>query len=375
VSLSDSAAALLARIEAALAAAGGALPFADYMQMALNEPGLGYYHRRQSPIGPGGDFTTAPELGALFATALARGVVDLQQAFDLPAQVLELGAGSGALAADLLAACRRLGHPQVGYAILEPSAALAQDQRTRLAEEGAVVWLQRLPEAFSGVIVANEVLDALPVDCFVVREAGLMQRAVAGNAREGFRWVEIPAPVALQRRVAGIEAALGRTFEPGYASEWSPWLVPFVRSLAARLERGAIVFCDYGYERRDYYHPERSQGTLVCHARHRAHDDPFRAPGAEDISAWVDFEAVAEAALAAGLRVHTFETQTQFLVRHGLLEALTGAQQEAASTGIQVALARQAERLLLPGEMGTRFKVLVLVRARHDSDIPDDAST
>lgn len=357
--------ALLARIEAAIAANGGALPFADYMQMALNEPGLGYYHRRQAPIGPHGDFTTAPELGALFATALARAVIDLQQALSLPARVLELGAGSGALAADLLVACRRLGQPQGAYAILEPSAALAADQRERLAGEGAVTWLQRLPDAFNGVIVANEVLDALPVDCFVVRESGLMRRAVAGNAREGFHWVEIPAPATLQRRVAGIEAALGRALGPGYASEWSPWLAPFVRSLAARLERGAIIFADYGYERRDYYHPERERGTLVCHARHAAHDDPFRAPGAEDISAWVDFEAVAEAALAAGLRVQSYQTQTEFLIGNGLLEALSVAKEQAVSTAAHVTLVRQAERLLLPGEMGTRFKVLVLTRDGH----------
>lgn len=354
--------ALLERIEAAILAAGGALPFADYMQIALNEPGLGYYHRRQGPIGPGGDFTTAPELGALFASALARAVLSLQEELALPAAVLELGAGSGALAADLLAACRRLGRPQAGYAILEPSAALARDQRARLAGEEAVTWLERLPEAFRGVIVANEVLDALPVDCFVVREEGLMQRAVTGSAAAGFRWIEVPAPAPLARRVAAIEAALGRRLPPGYASEWSPWLVPFVRSLAARLEEGAIVFADYGYERRDYYHPERVEGTLVCHARHRAHDDPFHAPGAEDISAWVDFDAVAEAALAAGLEVRGFHTQTAFLVENGLLEALAAAQQGAGRTAAHVALLREAERLLLPGEMGTRFKVLVLAR-------------
>lgn len=359
--------ALLARVENAIATAGGALPFADYMQLVLNEPGLGYYHRRETPIGPRGDFTTAPELGALFATALARAVIALQEEFDLPPQVLELGAGSGALAADLLAACRRLGHPQAAYAILEPSAALAADQRERLGEEAAVAWLSRLPDVFRGVVLANEVLDALPVDCFVVRETGLRQRAVTGTASEGFRWVEIPAPPALARRVAGIEEALGRKLPYGYASEWSPWLGPFVRSVAARLEHGAIIFADYGYERRDYYHSERSQGTLVCHSRHRAHDDPFHAPGTEDISAWVDFDAVAEAALAAGLTVHTFATQTQFLMNHGLLEALAAAQQGATSTAAHLALVREAERLLLPGEMGTRFKVLILARSRSEA--------
>jgi SAM-dependent MidA family methyltransferase len=158
------------------------------------------------------------------------------------------------------------------------------------------------------------------------------------------------------------EERLGRRFEPDYCSEYSPWLPGFIRALAERLEAGMILFADYGYERRDYYHPERSTGTLVCHSRHRAHDDPFHAPGLEDVSAWVDFEAVAEAGLAAGLEVRYFRTQTQFLLENGLLEALAGAQAESAREVDRLRLAQEAERLLLPGDMGTKFKVLALGR-------------
>jgi SAM-dependent MidA family methyltransferase len=183
---------LLALIEAAIMASGGALPFSDYMQRVLNEPGLGYYHRRGSPIGVAGDFTTAPEMGGLFGRALARAVVDELQAIS-SAEVLELGAGTGALAAQLLQACRELGHPIERYRILEPSAGLQADQRARL-EGWPVEWLERLPTRLRGVCVANEVLDALPVECFAVRREGLMRRMVTGSASGGFEWAEVPAP-------------------------------------------------------------------------------------------------------------------------------------------------------------------------------------
>lgn len=351
---------LLSLLEADIQAAGGALPFPDYMQRVLNEPGLGYYHRRAGIFGASGDFVTAPELGALFARALARAVIAELQAADA-SEVLELGAGSGALAAELLSECAALGRPISRYSILETSTSLRADQATRL-KGAAVTWLSTLPQAFRGVVIANEVLDALPVECFAVRSQGLMRRVVAGSASAGFRWSEVPAPAPMLAAVRRLEAQLGRAFPEGYCSEYSPWLPAFVRSIASRIEAGAILFADYGYERRDYYALERSQGTLICHSRHRAHDDPFHLPGLTDISAWVDFEAVAEAATAAGLSVRAYQTQTQFLLENGLLEALATAEGAAPGELARVKLAQEAERLLLPGDMGTRFKVLTLGR-------------
>ena len=332
------------------------MSFERYMERALYEPELGYYNNSSTKFGPQGDFVTAPELSPLLAEALARQLAAVLRPLHRPV-VFELGAGTATLAVTLAYALRELG-VRARYWILEPSPELRDRQRQRCAAAGVQVrWLDRLPDAaFDGVVVANEVVDAFPVNCFVKR-AGEVRPMGVGWAGNGFGWVEGSVDAGLTRRVALLESRLGTSLPNGYRSEFSPRLPTWLRALAAALRRGAVFILDYGLTETEYYHPQRDRGTLMCHYRHRAHDNPFLLPGLQDISAWVNFSACARAAEEAGLNVTGFTTQGQFLVEAGAAMPARHLQGTAA-----VAAAQALKTLVLPGEMGERFKLMVLSR-------------
>jgi SAM-dependent MidA family methyltransferase len=372
--------ALAAHLRAELAAAGGWLSFERFMDLALYAPGLGYYSAGSAKIGPGGDFVTAPEVSDLFGRCVARQCAEVLEVTG--GAILELGAGTGRMAEDLLGALAAAGVMPERYAILEVSADLAERQRTRLARLPAplrdrVVWLERLPETpLRGVILANEVADALPCRRFrwhagrlmelgvVLAEAAASVRETAPATDEGgeeaisFREQAAAPDAALARECEGLLEGLGETPPEEYASEVCLRLAPWVAALGECLERGVLLLCDYGLPRRHYYHRERASGTLRCHFKQRAHDDPYINLGVQDITAWVDFTRVAEAAAAADLAVSGFATQAAFLLAAGLEELVaqaTGAVERAR-------LAGEARRLIMPEEMGEAFKFMALTR-------------
>lgn len=334
---------MLPRIAAEIARNQGWISFARYMEIALHAPG-GYYAGGARKFGAEGDFVTAPELGRLFGRTLARQLKALLDA-DETGSILEIGAGSGALASTLLDELKR------DYFILETSADLRGRQRERLGDR--VTWLDALPPRFRGVIVANEVVDAMPVHAVAWRPEGIMERGVAADA-ERLLWKDRPASGALLEEARKISTPIPYESEIGLAGQ--AWL----RTLAQRLEAGAILVIDYGFPRHEYYHPQRAAGTLMCHHRHQAHSDVFARPGGEDLTAHVDFSALAEAARDAGLEVLGYATQAQFLVNCGITDVLGEANVENALH--YAPLAAEANKLLSPAEMGELFKVLAVGR-------------
>lgn len=343
--------------------AGGWLPFSRWMHEALYAPGLGYYaagspkfaeRADASGTGASGDFVTAPMLTPLFGRTLAKQVAQILRSSD-SLDILEFGAGSGELAADILAALDADG-VAAQYHILEVSADLRDRQQRRLAPWGArVVWLDQAPGAFTGCVVANEVLDAMPVECFRWLEDGSL--AERGVARDGdrFIWQDRPAREDLAHAVAQRMPSL-----PDYQSEINLQAQAWTRGLGSWLVRGAALLIDYGFPQREYYHPQRHRGTLMCHIQHRAHDDVFFAPGLQDITAHVDFTAIADAALAGGLEVLGYTSQARFLVNAGLAEIWNAVAQSNPQ-----ALARErglVEKLISEAEMGELFKVMAVGR-------------
>ena len=340
---------------------GGWISFATYMAEALYTPGLGYYSGGAHKFGPGGDFITAPELTPLFGQALASQV---QQIMDLSApQVIEAGAGTGLLAADLLLELERRGALPERYAILEVSGELRERQFDTLAAKvphlaSRVHWLDGLPERFSGALVANEVLDVMPVHLIAWRTEGIFERGVALGDEGQFVWADQPAT----GKVAEAAAALGLALpeEGEYVSELNLAGRAWVAEWAARLDQGAMLLVDYGYPRAEYYLPSRSTGTLLCYFRHHAHGDPFLWPGLNDITAFVDFTAIAEAGFDAGLDVLGYTDQANLLFNCGVLECLARRAPEEGTDYIRAAKALQ--RLTGPHEMGELFKVIALGR-------------
>jgi SAM-dependent MidA family methyltransferase len=337
------------RICARIAQAGGWLAFSDYMQMALYEPGLGYYDAIGSKFGARGDFVTAPEISPLFARATAAQVAE---AFEqLPAQVLEFGAGTGALAHDLIVDLQRRGCAVARYFIVEVSADLRARQRQRLAGL-PVTWLDGLPTGFEGVVIANEVLDVLPVRLFVRQANGVYERGVRCDG-SALRWEGRAADPGLAQQVEAIEALVGPLHE-GYGSELCPLASAWIAALGACLRRGLVLLFDYGFPRREYYHPQRTMGTLMCHYRQHAHADPLWLPGLNDITAHVDFSACAQAADAAGLNLLGYTSQAHFLMNCGILDLLADKLDPASAGAVQ--------RLLSEAEMGELIKAMALGR-------------
>lgn len=340
--------------------AGGWLSFSEYMDMALYAPGLGYYSAGARKFGDAGDFITAPELGDLFAQVLARVCVNALDALGADV-IVEVGAGTGALAAGLLAAS---GEKQPArYLIIEVSADLRERQRETLAARvpgslHRVEWLDQLPaQPVSGVLLANEVLDALPVERFLIREGEVLALGVVESADgPGFAWSAAEASPLLREAVEAVQSEVGYRFPSGYRSELNLRLNAWIAGVCGAVRPGLALFIDYGGTRREYYHPQRSQGTLACHYRHRFHDDPFFMPGLQDISAWVDFSAVAHGGVAAGWRLTGYGTQSHFLAAAGLPEVLSARPGALPDSR----LVMEARRLLMPGDMGEKFKVMLL---------------
>ncbi len=372
---------LQAVIREAIAASDGWIPFARYMELALYYPGLGYYNGGAVKLGAGGDFVTAPEISALFGYTLARQVEQISEQVVKhrgQADILEIGAGSGKLARDILHELDHLDCLPQHYYILEVSAELRERQQQFLIAQvphlmPRVIWLDQLPEQFCGTILANEVIDAMPVHLVewqgdAVRERGVVwqeARELAQQESDGqFAWESRPIVNDGLKQVADV---LARQINPqcdrdfDYCSEINPVAGYFIRSLAGILQQGAVILIDYGFGRGEYYHPQRNQGTLMCHYRHHAHGDPFYLPGLQDITSHVDFSALYDAAEEAGLPLVGYTTQAHFLLNCGITETLARTPAEAVQDYLP--LANQLQKLVSPAEMGELFKVMAFGKA------------
>ena len=341
--MGEGAVSLVERIHAEIAAAGGWLPFDRFVAMALYEPGLGYYAGGRRKFGQmpseGSDFVTAPEMSPLFGRALARQLAQAMRASGCR-DVMEFGAGSGALAAQLIAELDALDAGLVRYAIVELSAELRERQRERLAHWGdRVEWLDALPEQIEAVVIGNEVLDAMPVQLVAFDGQVWRERGVV-SAGDGFSFGDLDSH---------LRPPLETGFVPGTVTEIHPQAEAFTRTLARSLRRGAAFFIDYGFPESEYYHPQRRGGTLMCHQAHLADADPLVAVGDKDITAHVNFTGIALAGQDAGLVVLGYTSQANFLLNCGIAELLGGA-----SLGERA----MAHRLLAEHEMGELFKVI-----------------
>lgn len=345
----------------AIQRAGGQISFAEFMHYALYTPGLGYYSSGERKFGAAGDFVTAPELSPLFAQCVAR---QCQQVLaDLTDGVmLEFGAGSGALAAGVLNSLQALNCLPREYWILEVSAALRQHQQAQLQTAMPdffphIRWLDQLPsEPFEGIVLANEVLDAMPVHKFRLQANDVEEFYVGVDAEQRFIWRTLSASNPHLRAAL---AKLHPDLPHGYESEINLAATAWLRSIAELLQRGLILLIDYGFPHHVYYHPQRDGGTLMCHYRHHSHDDPLYYVGLQDITAHVDFTALADTADAVGLQVAGYTSQANFLLSCGLLTMLN---QYDPSSAEYIRLAQQAKLLLLPSEMGELFSVLGLTQ-------------
>jgi SAM-dependent MidA family methyltransferase len=338
--------------------AGGAIPFARFMDLALYAPELGYYSAGKHKFGAAGDFVTAPELGPVFAQCLAHQCAQILGTLH-HGDMLEAGAGSGALAVQLLLELERLGQLPAHYFILEISSALRARQQALFADQAAhllerVHWLDSLPPAgFRGIVLGNELLDAMPVECFRVGADGIEQLQV-GWQENRFVWRETRANDALRDRVTALGLAEGYVSEVGFAAEG------WVRSVADILEQGVLLLVDYGFPGHEFYHPQRTTGTLMCHYRHRAHGDPLMLVGLQDITAHVDFTAVARAGTESGLSLLGYNSQALFLLGCGLDELAARTNQSDARAYLQ--FTNEVKKLTLPHEMGELFKVIAFGR-------------
>lgn len=337
----------------------GWIPFQRFMELALYAPGYGYYAAGARKIGPDGDFVTAPEISPMFARCLA---MQVRQVLERTGgDVLELGPGTGILAADLFAELKAHGVTPARYRLLEVSPEFRERQRSLIAERlpddiGRFEWIDRLPERIDGIVLANEVLDVTP--CALVHRAGgeVLERGVVVT-EAGFGWEDMPLPDGELKRRANAVIPAG---DYEYLTEVNLAAEALVRSVAAALGRGLALFIDYGYAQREYYHPQRSMGTLRCHYRHRYHNDPFFLPGLQDITAHVDFTAMARAAQSADAEIMGYTTQAHFLISCGLAVMVSAGDPEMTLSRLKTTSAVQ--RLISPSEMGELFKVLAIGR-------------
>jgi SAM-dependent MidA family methyltransferase len=360
-------------------AARGPMPFSQYMERCLYAPGLGYYSAGKTKFGAAGDFVTAPELGELFAGCVVRAVQPVLAMLGEQADFLELGGGSGAFAeAAMLALARQDALPR-RYLILEPSADLRERQRERLAAAlpvaafARVAWIDRPPEdTWQGVLFANEVIDALPTTRFLVRHGEIYEEHIALDGEGRLLRVDRPADMLVAGAVRHVERDLGREFDDGYRSEILPQLPYWIQAIAGTLAAGVMLFADYGYVRREYYLPERQDGTLMAHYRHRAHSDPLYLPGLNDLTASVDFTALAEAGNSAGFAVAAYLPQAQFLIASGLQQVFEQAYADAADEATRYGLAQQVKKLTLPDQMGERFQAMLFARGLPVLPVPEE---
>ena len=361
-------ASLQALIRDVIEAEGGAIPFSRYMELALYAPGLGYYSAGAQKFGRAGDFVTAPELGSLFAQCVAEALAPvLRQLGD--AQFLELGGGSGAFAQDVLVHLALLDALPARYAILEPSADLRQRQHERLAATLPVAlferiqWLDGPPETtWRGVLFANEVLDALPTPRFAIHGGEVYEEFVALDSQARFIRVDQPADAFLTGAVRGVEARLDAPLPDGFRSEVLPHLPYWIQAVGGLLREGAMLFVDYGHPRRDYYSAQRNAGTLRGFYRHHLVDDPFLWPGLTDLTASVDFTALAEAGTTAGFELAGYANQSGFLLSNQLAPCFDALHQLATDEVARYALSQQVKQLTLPGAMGDAFQAMGFTR-------------
>jgi len=337
---------------------GGAISFQRYMELTLYAPGLGYYAAGSIKLGEEGDFITAPEISPLFSQALANAILP---ALKTDQVILEVGAGRGRMAADILIYLKQQNKLPKEYWILELSADLRERQKNTIEKSipdfiDKVKWLDALPEQFSGVVLANELLDAMPVQLFQKKENNINEVNVVWLDDKFAFQLKPSFDERLVDRVKNIESELEIEFDSGYISEVNFAAEDWIKSIAERLQQGVIVLIDYGFPRHEYYHAQRSQGTLMCHYRHRTHPDAFVYPGLQDITAHVDFTAMADAALEAELQVIGYTNQVSFLMGAGLLEL--AALNDESEVQKQMEVASQIKKLTLPHEMGELFKVI-----------------
>ncbi|MEO8459011.1 MAG: SAM-dependent methyltransferase [Dokdonella sp.] len=356
--------------------ASGAIPFSRFMELCLYAPGLGYYSAGSTKLGADGDFVTAPELGSLFASCVANACAPVLRGLGDDACFLEIGGGSGAFAADLLMSLARLDALPREYWMLEPSADLRERQHEHLASTlpadlaARVRWIDGPPEDdWSGVLFANEVVDALPTTRFTLRDGEVYEEYVA---LDGDRFVRVdrPTDALVSGAVRHVERDLKIGFADGYRSEILPQLPYWMQAVLGGLAKGIALFIDYGYARDAYYWPDRVDGTLMCHYRHRAHSDPLQLPGLQDITASVDFTALAEAGNSAGFGVAGYASQAQFLIANGLAEQHNAIVANSGERDVYRA-AQEIKKLTLPGEMGERFKAMLFARGMDPSWLPE----
>lgn len=343
---------------------GGWIPFAHFMELALYAPGLGYYSASSTKFGYKGDFVTAPEISVLFGKTIARQAMQLFRQID-QASILEFGAGSGKLALDLLTELEQLDQSPPQYLILEMSGELQQRQRELFVTHAPhlldrITWLNELPEQFSGLIIANEVLDAMPTHLIVWKKDDLFERGV-GLDQQNFIWIDKPLISDELKTIANQLSTLIDRNEPNFVSYLSEISLAnryFIRSLSKMLQSGLILLIDYGFGQREYYHPQRSMGTVMCHYRHYAHDDPFYLPGLQDITSHVDFSAITQVASCNNLQLLGYTNQAHFLINCGITELLSKV--SVTDTAAYLPLSNQLQRLVSPAEMGELFKVIAL---------------
>ncbi len=363
--------ALAATLRAEIAAAGGWLPFDRYMERTLYAPGLGYYSGGSRKFGlladDGSDFVTAPEMSPLFAATLARAVGEALAASGTRA-LMEFGAGTGRLAAGVMLALEALGVPFDSYAIVDLSGELRERQRETIAQRAPhllerVQWLDALPASFEGVVIGNEVLDAMPVRLFTRKDAVWHERGVAVNADNAFVFSDRPAMSGRDADWAqGVPGSVLAAIDGSddYVAETHEAALAFTRTVCAMLTRGAAFFIDYGFPESEYYHPQRVQGTLMCHYRHRAHDDPFLYPGLQDITAHVEFTGIAQAGVETGADLLGYTSQARFLMNAGITEVL--GEIDVSDVARFIPAANAVQKLVSEAEMGELFKVIAFSR-------------